>query len=329
MKPVSIKIKCAICGHGASMSYMTEYETDNDNPQDNFSINNTDDLVYPEMTSAMYEILKKDHSITGQVMSASIVRIEKHRVGGLLSEHCRLSEKFFKVFNYYFIDHENKTGGYTYRLIEEMLPASTIIPYGNITFISKNDEMKKKVDELMNAGYYKDVIQIMNKELLENPKDNHNLFFKGEALLALEYYNDAIVYYDMILDTEPNSSLSLISKGVALRHLERYEEAVDCYDKALEIESNNDEVIATVLSSKGVALRYLERYEEAVDCYDKALKIESGDFKIWCNKGTTLLALERNEEAVDCYDKALEIEPDEPHVIEIRNTAIERIEEMK
>jgi len=327
MKPVSIKIECVECKHSTSMIYIKDYEIDNENSKDSFSLNNTSDLVYPKMTPTGYDIFKENMPDTNQRVAGIIAIIEKHRVGGLLSKHCRLSEKYFKVFNHYFVDHENKTGGFTYRLIEEMVPAQTFDVDGKIaiTFVSKHDEMSKKVDELMNAGYYKDVIQIMNTELATNPNDNHALFHKGEALLALEYYKEAIDCYDKVLETEPTNSICLISKGVALRHLERYDEAIACYDKVLEVEPNGTETMATVLSSKGVALRHLERYDEAIACYDKALEIESADFKIWSNKGSSLFALERYDEAIACYDKALEIEPDHPQIIEGRNNALDEL----
>ncbi len=316
----SIKITCPTCDKSTSLTQVQNYSIDDNNTNDVFNLKHTDDLVYPKMEKAMYDICKKiSNDPTGVFANISIM--EKHRAGGLLSESCVLSEKYFKVFWHYFIDENTKTAGISFRLIEEMLPATKFTDYGKIFFVSRNDELDKEIQELKSLGKHPEIIAITNRELSIISDNNLALFEKGEALFALGNYEDALSCYDKILESQPDHDSSLIGKGVALRNLGKFEEAISCYDKILESSPN----YANALSSKGVALRYLDRLDEAMACYDQSLKIEPEGFKIWINKGTLFYVTGNFVEAISCYDKALKIEPNHESLQQLKEQALKEL----
>jgi tetratricopeptide (TPR) repeat protein len=248
-KENELKITCPKCNRDTTMTQIQYYQIDKKNYADNYSLNNTDDQIEPEMSKMMYEILKdtckEEITTTGQ-----IAIIGKHRVGGLLSKPCDMSEKFTKVFMYYFMDHENQLGGFTFRMIEEMIPVGTskLTMDGmevGYTFRPKHDKIQKS-DEYVG---------------------------KGVELRQLGRYDEAISCYQKALDIDPTNSSAWSSMGVIVRQLGRPEEALACYDRALKINPND----WRIWLNKGTALDELKNHQEALDCFKKANEIEPGN----------------------------------------------------
>jgi hypothetical protein len=159
---------------------------------------------------------------------------------------------------------------------------------------------------LGNLGRYEEALEAFNKALEINPEDEYVLSIKGLTLIYLGRYEEALDAFEKTLKTNPQNGFALSRKGVVLLSLDRYEEALDALNKALEIKSRDD----YALLNKGVALGFMGRHEEALDAINKSLEINPMDYKALLYKGIALGALKRNAEALEAFEEALEISPD-------------------
>lgn len=318
-KSEDIKIICPQCNKTTTTKFIKDYDMDANYKHDKTVHENMDDLVKPEMTTKAYDIYENIFKGTNDKQFGTISEIAKHKVGGFQSKICYTSEKFFKIFYYVFFDNQNKTAGMTFRIIEEMVLTTQLSFSSNpkIDFVSKGKILSDEIQELLDAGYYKDVIGKMNWELEQNPEYSLAKFYKAIAIAELGYDKNAIELFDEILKKNPRSIDALLNKGISLRKMEMFEDAIDCYDKILEIEPNE----ASAFSSKGVALRNLGRYDESLACYEKAIDLGLDDYTVWTNKGRVLSALDRNNEAIECYDKALSLSPDDEIIKSLKEEA--------
>ena len=109
----SISVECPKCNASAQLTELMDREIDEKNPIDRHFMQNTDEIVYPELTHENYENLK---FLDGHRYIAKIARMEPHSN----KSTCPLSGRIFKVFYYFFIDHENKTAGKTFLIIDNI-----------------------------------------------------------------------------------------------------------------------------------------------------------------------------------------------------------------
>ena len=268
----SVKIQCPQCKKNTTMTHVEQIEIDTQNHFEKIALQNTGDLIRPEMTPIIYKKIMEQASdkFEKQQVNCVIVKFGKHKVAGMFSDSCQTSESASKIYSYYFVDHENKLGGYTFRIIE------------NMQEFEENGQIK----------YYSDSVMKKADDLIE----------KGIELRTLEKHEESISFYDEALDLLPDSekSFAYSSKGVALRNLKRYDDAIVCYEAALTINPSD----YGILFNKGVLLHEFEKYDDALVCFEKAIQNKSDFTQAWNAKGKTLKKMGKMDEAYRCFSKS-------------------------
>jgi len=268
---ISTKIQCPHCKKNTSMIHLKQIEMDAQNYFEGVALKNQNDLIAPKMTNDLYKIIIKqtEPKFEKQQINCFIVKFDKHKVGGMFSDFCQISESILKIYFYYFVDHEKKLGGYTFRIIENM---QEFDENGNIEYFSAS--LMKKAEEAIK---------------------------KASELRVLEKYDESIPYYDDALKMLPNTEKLFVysSKGVVLRNLKKYDDALMCYDKALKINPNDHEI----LFNKGVVFHELKKYQDAVTCYDKSIQNKPDFIHAWNGKGESLKKMGKMDEAYRCFSK--------------------------
>jgi tetratricopeptide (TPR) repeat protein len=272
---IPTKIQCPNCKKNTTMTHLKQIEMDTQNYFEDIALKNPDDVITPKMTNNMYKIIIKqtNSKFKKQQINCLIVKFGKHKVGGVFSGSCQTSESILKIYSYYFIDHEKKLGGYTFRIIENM---QEFDENGNIEYFS--DSLMKKAEDAIK---------------------------KASELRVLEKYDESIPYYDDALKILPNAEKLFVysSKGVALRNLKKYDDAIMCYDKALKINPNDHEI----LFNKGVVFHELKKYTDAIMCYDKSIQHKPDFSRAWNAKGESLKKMGKMNEAYQCFSKINEL----------------------
>ena len=113
-----LKIECPVCKRSTEL---IDLEIPKATEKDNL-IAKTDleTLVWtemsPEQSRAFYTILTR--TIPESTITLTISRIKSHNTG--LFKLCNMSDKVFRVYHYYAIDHIEQTAKFTFRLGEEI-----------------------------------------------------------------------------------------------------------------------------------------------------------------------------------------------------------------
>jgi len=115
---VDLEITCPFCEQIAKIIQLTPYELDEKNPVDQTAYENTDDLVFNGMNRAQYDAFKEIMPKDGIKAFPMIAKIEDHNDSS--NKICLNSNRVYKVFWYYFINHDDKIAGITFRIGQEI-----------------------------------------------------------------------------------------------------------------------------------------------------------------------------------------------------------------
>jgi len=217
---IPTKIQCPNCKKNTTMTHLKQIEMDTQNYFEDITLKNPDDVITPKMTNNMYKIIIKQTNS----------KFKKQQINS-----CQTSESILKIYSYYFIDHEKKLGGYTFRIIENM----------------------QEFDENGNMEYFSDSLMKKAEDAIK----------KASELRVLEKYDESIPYYDDALKILPNAEKLFVysSKGVALRNLKKYDDAIMCYDKSIQHKPD----FSRAWNAKGESLKKMGKMNEAYQCFSK------------------------------------------------------------
>lgn len=168
--------------------------------------------------------------------------------------------------------------------------------------------------------YYKDSLELINKELLKYKKSTikkirfpNNLWNlelsgiwakKGDIHYKLKQYNESLECFNEVLKLNSEFFLVWNNKSFLLAKLGQYYEALKCVDKSLELYPS-----AEALCSKGYVLAESGKPKEALKYYQKAIEINSLDEEKYYHKGRAHQELQQYTESLNCYNKTLELNP--------------------
>ena len=115
---LDLEIFCPFCEQKTRLIQLSDYEADQKNPIDAENLSYNEEWGSPEMSKEAYNSFKTIMMKDTRKFMPIIAKFESH--GNGKNENCLKSNKVFKVFFYFFIDHENQTAGYTFRVIQEI-----------------------------------------------------------------------------------------------------------------------------------------------------------------------------------------------------------------
>ncbi len=178
------------------------------------------------------------------------------------------------------------------------------------TQIEKNKD-KKITDlitiakEYINTERYKEAIEVYEKIVKINPREEFAFVLWGLSLEEQGYHEEAIKKYEKALEINPNFSRAYGAWGASLRNLERYEDAIEKFSKALKIDPN----LAQAYWDWGDCLRSQKRYADAIIKFQKATEIAPVFEAAYGGWGDCLRELKQFDDAEKKYNKAIELDP--------------------
>lgn len=151
------------------------------------------------------------------------------------------------------------------------------------------------------------VIELIDQEIEERPKDVFLNNQKGIYLMELDRHDEAvecfkISYENSTDEVEQDSALNNLSW--AYNRQGEFEKALEYINMALEI-SPNDEY---EYLNKGNALFWLERYEEAIEEYLLALEKDHDFYRAMSGLGVSYFWLGQFDKSIEYLNKYLEFE---------------------
>lgn len=128
---------------------------------------------------------------------------------------------------------------------------------------------------------------------------------------------------DKAIDVNPKNDDAYYLKGIALINLEKYDEAIEELIGALALNEYNLNARLAI----GDANRLNGDYEDAISVYDSVLKIDEDSYDALKGKAITYFDLEKYGEADEIFKKANAIESLEGESLRIWEECLEKLEE--
>jgi len=116
-KPFSFQIICPLCNKVTEVTILKSLNKEEYKEDLEFFASNTDDMVLPEMSKEHYGTYQQDLK-EGETTMYVIGKIKSHKLG--LLEKCFDSDKMFKILLYFFVNHKEKTSGFTFRIGQQV-----------------------------------------------------------------------------------------------------------------------------------------------------------------------------------------------------------------
>lgn len=116
-KPISFKITCPVCEKTTDVIILKHLNKD-EHKEELDNLTNNNDMGSLEMTQLFYDVFQNKFQ-NGKTIDYVIGKIKSHKLG-LFDKQCSISNKTFKIILYYFVNHKEKLGGFTFRMGKEI-----------------------------------------------------------------------------------------------------------------------------------------------------------------------------------------------------------------
>lgn len=137
-----------------------------------------------------------------------------------------------------------------------------------------NEELMLQSRSLMNRGDYKAALELLNKIIEHDKKNQPALNMRGIAKLELGKAENAINDFDASIALDTNDYRAYYNRANAFYRIERYPQALEDYDAALRFQPKEVDIYI----NRGNVLVQLEKYEEAIYDYDFALQLDNQNY---------------------------------------------------
>jgi len=111
-------------------------------------------------------------------------------------------------------------------------------------------------------------------------------------------------------------ALAAKAKGNEFFREKKWDEAIKCYTEAISLDSND----ASFFSNRSACHAGKEEWKSAFEDAEKVIKLRPTWAKGYSRKGLALYKMNKMEEALDCYTEGLKHEPNNPSLLEGKNS---------
>lgn len=174
----------------------------------------------------------------------------------------------------------------------------------------------------ISTNAYVEAVEILDKALRIDPRNEVLLECKGLSLSYLGKFEEALGVCDEMLKLDPENVVALGNKGTLLKNTGQYYDAIHIFDRVLEIDPGN----VDALSNKKFSLHNLGNFQEASKVCDEMLNVNPRDVSALNYKGFALVELGKYREAVNFFDSVLAIDPENVVALNNKDFSLTEIE---
>ena len=153
-------------------------------------------------------------------------------------------------------------------------------------------------------GRFAEVLNIMHRSLLADPRQPAALVLQGLALHHLQRYPQAIASYQRAMALDAADPLACHNLGNTLLALQRHEEALSAYAQAV---ARNPAFVPAYVA-RGLTLLAVNQPQQALHSYDSAIALQADAAPAYGGRGAALLTLQRYAEALADLERAIRLE---------------------
>jgi len=162
-----------------------------------------------------------------------------------------------------------------------------------------NDVIKK-----INEGNYVEAKKILDKLIVQNPKNSKTFYLMGFVKLKLLKIDDSLEYFKKSVRISPNIE-NLFAYADLLVRKKKFIDAEDCYKKIFKLDEKNEPSLINL----GYVYLLIQEYKKSEKCYLKALKLNNKNVHYFKNLGNLYKRQNRLDDAIKFYKSGLKLDP--------------------
>jgi len=163
----------------------------------------------------------------------------------------------------------------------------------------------KNAQQFHAKGNLESALQLYNKILLLDPKNDEALHLLGVIAAQIGDFKQAVEKIDAAIKINPNDPSYYLNIGNALFSLKDYKTALSNFEKAIKLKEN----YAQAYSNRGNTFKEMGRLDLALESYDLAISFRPNYADAHYNKGIALHDLRKLEESLQSFKTALSFDP--------------------
>lgn len=154
-----------------------------------------------------------------------------------------------------------------------------------------------------NIGKYRKSISYLNKAINLNPNNHHYFYHIGNSFRKLKFFNMALNSYKSAINLKRDDIQTLFSLANTYQEINLLNEALFFYKKIFEFENLNIQALFSI----GDILFQFNKFEEAINFFDRVIEIDTLNLDALFKKAISLSKLNNLLLALDCYTQILKI----------------------
>lgn len=188
--------------------------------------------------------------------------------------------------------------------------ADFVNPHDNLLDIPE-DPIQKEISELSKQAYSLlksdniiEAINIFNKILELDPKNNYALVGLGDAERKNSNFNTALSFYSKCLEYHPSNNYALFGLADCYKSMKQFNKAIEIWEEYIKFDDKN----ITVLTRVADAYRKNKNFDRAAELYMKVLDIDPKNAYALIGLGHLNYDFKKYREALSYWDKVLQAE---------------------
>jgi tetratricopeptide (TPR) repeat protein len=173
--------------------------------------------------------------------------------------------------------------------------------------MSKNlDTLRRQAVELYEKEKFKEIIELLNDEILEKYKDAELYAWRARAHYMLDDDANIIMQYSQkAIDSDGNYYMAFYVRGFAWDEKSEYDKAIADYTKAIELKPDD----GSIYNNRGISWKSKGEYDKAIADYTKAIELKPSYAGAYSNRGISWKNKNEYDKAIADYTKAIELRP--------------------
>ncbi len=169
----------------------------------------------------------------------------------------------------------------------------------------RTDDVLQNADQLFKDNRYQEMIDLLNRTILEESTTPELYFLRGIAWMQLQRYDEAIDDLTKAVDLRPDYFRAWQNRGLVWSFKRKYNKAIADLNQAIELRPNH----ASTYRHLGNALLQTKDYDQAIQAFTKAIELDPEAYDHYHNRGSAWRKKGEYQKAIADYNRAIALRP--------------------
>jgi len=184
---------------------------------------------------------------------------------------------------------------------------SSKIIINNTQIMEETQELKKKLQTLIENEKYGEIIKLLSNELLSTQNNSDLYAWAAWVKLRQHKLQDAFNLAQASIRINPNNSFGYLMRGGVYHETDRDSKALVDYDMAIKLDAYN----SYAYGARAALFLDSKEYDEAISDFNKSIELKKDNKRVYINRGNTWWYKGEYKMAIEDYNIAIELSPND------------------